>query len=436
MLNRLGIVRETKNEWERRVPLTPDDLKKLISDYSFNAIIQPSDRRIFSEDSYRDTGVVVQDDLSSCDVIVGIKEVKIKDLLADKVYLYFSHTIKGQSYNMPMLQKLIDLKCTLLDYERMVNEKDQRLIYFSYHAGVAGFIDTLWSFGQRLEVEGIRSPFSSIKQSLHYTDQSEAEAEIKKLGDLIRKDGLPEKISPLVIGITGYGNVSRGVQHMLDFLPVEQVNPDQIHEISNKSTASLNTVYKVVFEEKDMVESVSRSTIFDLQEYYSYPERYKAKFERYLEHISILINASFWDTAYPRHVTMDNLKKLFSETRKPSLRVIGDISCDVDGGIECTVKATDPGNPVFVYEPESDMIRDGVEGNGPVIMSVDNLPSELPKDASIYFSSVLREFIPSLVSADFSVGFDDLDLPYALKKAIIVHKGELTSDYLYLNKYL
>jgi alpha-aminoadipic semialdehyde synthase len=116
--------------------------------------------------------------------------------------------------------------------------------------------------------------------------------------------------------------------------------------------------------------------------------------------------------------------------------VIGDISCDVDGGIECTVKATDPGNPVFVYVPEDDSIRDGVKGNGPVIMSVDNLPSELPKDASIYFSSVLREFIPALVRADFSVDFDDLDLPYALKKAIIVYKGEFTSDYLYLNEYL
>ncbi|MCK4754394.1 MAG: hypothetical protein KAS58_04120, partial [Calditrichia bacterium] len=132
----------------------------------------------------------------------------------------------------------------------------------------------------------------------------------------------------------------------------------------------------------------------------------------------------------------DNLKKLFSGTGKPSLRVIGDISCDVDGGIECTVKATDPGNPVYVYEPENDAILDGVTGNGPVIMAVDNLPSELPKDASVYFSSVLREYIPALVAADFSVGFDDLNLPYALKKAVIVFKGELTREYTYLKKYL
>lgn len=436
MRNRIGIVRETKNEWERRVPLIPDDLKKIISEHSFTAIIQPSDNRIFPDDAYRETGAIVQDDLSSCDLIVGIKEVKIEDLFAKKIYIYFSHTIKGQSYNMPMLQKLMDLKCTLIDYERMVNEKDQRLIYFSYHAGVAGIIDTLWSFGQRLEREGIRSPFSLIKQSLNYADQSEAETEFKELGDQIRTEGLTEKITPLVVGITGYGNVSRGVQHMLDFLPIKEVHPDQIHEIEKKSVTSSNTVYKVVFEEKDMVKSVSGSTTFDLQEYYNYPERYKTKFELYLKYISILVNASFWDTPYPRHLTKDNLKKLFSGTGKPSLRVIGDISCDVDGGIECTVKTTDPGNPVYVYEPENDTILDGVTGNGPVIMAVDNLPSELPKDASVYFSSVLREYIPALVTADFSVGFDDLDLPYALKKAVIVFKGELTSEYTYLKNYL
>jgi alpha-aminoadipic semialdehyde synthase len=436
MRNTIGIVREIKNEWERRVPLTPDDLKKLISKYSFTTIIQPSDNRIFPDSAYQKTGATVQDDLAACDLIIGIKEVKIKDILANKAYLYFSHTIKGQSHNMPMLQKLINLKCTLMDYERMVNEKDQRLIYFSFHAGVAGIIDTLWSFGQRLESEGIRSPFSLVKQSLNYADQSVAEAEFKKLGDQILTTGLPEQITPLVVGITGYGNVSHGVQHMLNLLPVKEIVPDQIHDIKNDSTTKSKKIYKVIFAEKDMMESVPKRTTFDLQDYYNFPERYKSKFEPYLKHISILINASFWDTQYPRHVTKGNLKKLYFGTNTPSLRVIGDISCDVEGGIECTVKATDPGNPVFVYEPDKDEISDGVIGNGPVIMAVDNLPSELPKDASKYFSSVLRDFIPALADVDFSTNFEDLNLPYALKKAVIVHNGELTDEYTYLKKYL
>jgi alpha-aminoadipic semialdehyde synthase len=127
---------------------------------------------------------------------------------------------------------------------------------------------------------------------------------------------------------------------------------------------------------------------------------------------------------------------LYSGDYRSSLRVIGDISCDVDGGVECTVKATDPGNPVFVYEPQHDNIREGIHGNGPVVMAVDNLPSELPKDASVYFSSVLKDFIPALASCDFSENYDELALPYPLKKAVIVHKGELTPDYTYLNEFL
>ena len=435
-MNTLGIVRETKNEWERRVPLTPTDLKKLMADYSFKTIIQPSENRIFNDEAYQDSGATLENDLTSSDLIIGIKEIKIADLLKDKAYLYFSHTIKGQSYNMPMLQKLMDLNCTLMDYERMVNEKDQRLIFFSYHAGVAGMIETMWAFGKRLEYEGIDSSFSRIKQSLDYADQSEAEDEFKKLGEDIKINGLPEQISPLIIGITGYGNVSRGVQHMLDLLPVKEITTDQLQKIKKDSELDPNLIYKVVFAEKDMVEPVSSDTVFDLQDYYTNPEKYKAGFERFLSSLSILVNASFWDTKYPRHVTKNGLQKLFSGTNRPSLRVIGDISCDVNGGIEATAKATDPGNPVFVYHPQEDIIQDGVEGEGPVIMAVDNLPSELPKDASVYFSSVLKEFIPNLVTCDFTKSYDKIELPYALKRAVIVHQGELTPEYKYLEKYL
>jgi alpha-aminoadipic semialdehyde synthase len=436
MPNTLGIVRETKNEWERRAPLIPDDLKSLISEYSIKFVIQPSDNRIFPNQAYQDAGAIIDDDLSECELIVGIKEIKSEDLLKEKAYLYFSHTIKGQSYNMPMLQKLIDKKCTLMDYERMVNENDQRLIYFSYHAGVAGIIDTLWSFGQRLDSEMISSPFSLIKQSLHYSDQSAAEEEFNKVGNLIRENGLPKQISPLIIGITGYGNVSRGVQKMLDLLPVIEISPEHLSHIKNNSELSSKHVYKVVFKEKNMVEPVSPDTKFDLHDYYNNPQRYKSKFQQYLNYLSILVNTSFWDTPYPRHVTKKSLKKLYSGDYRSSLRVIGDISCDVDGGVECTVKATDPGNPVFVYEPQHDNIREGIHGNGPVVMAVDNLPSELPKDASVYFSSVLKDFIPALASCDFSENYDELALPYPLKKAVIVHKGELTPDYTYLNEFL
>lgn len=436
MSNRIGIVRETKNTWERRVPLIPEDLEKLISDFSIEAVIQPSKNRIFTDEEYRKIGAHVEEDLSRCDVILGIKEVKFADLIAGKTYLYFSHTIKGQSYNMPLLQKLLDLSCSLIDYERMVNENNQRLIYFSYHAGVAGIIDTFWALGQRLQWEGIDSPFSVINQTLHYSDQKKAESDFKKLADNIRTDGLPGELLPLVVGITGYGNVSRGVQDILDLLPIKEIQVDELKEIKDRTSDHSNIIYKVVFKEKDMVRPISEQSGFDLEEYYSYPERYQADFAQYLPFLTVLVNASFWDTKYPRHVSNESLNKLYWRNKSPMLRVIGDISCDVEGGIECTLKATDPGNPIFVYDPRKNDIQDGVAGNGPVIMSVDNLPSELPRDASVYFSSVLKDMIPALAQADFTQNFDKLNLPYSLKTAVIAHKGKLTKEYEYLYKYL
>ena len=216
MVRKIGIVRETKNKWERRVPLIPADIKNLIRELGLDVIVQPAANRIFSDQEFKAAGAQIAEDLTGCEMIFGIKEVKIPDLIAGKTYLFFSHTTKGQSYNMPMLQKLLDLECSLVDYERMVNEKNQRLIYFSFHAGVAGTIETFWAYGQRLAWEKISSPFSSVRQTLTYADQDEAEAAFSVLGEKIKRVGLPPAISPLVVGITGYGNVSRGAQHMLE----------------------------------------------------------------------------------------------------------------------------------------------------------------------------------------------------------------------------
>jgi saccharopine dehydrogenase (NAD+, L-lysine-forming) len=436
MTNILGIVRETKNEWERRVPLIPADIKELIDNLAAEIVIQPSKNRIFSDQEFGASGAGVKEDLTDCDLILGIKEVRIADLIPRKTYVYFSHTIKGQSYNMPMLQKLLDLQCTLIDYERMVDENNQRLIYFSYHAGVAGTIESLWAFGQRLAWEKIRSPFTSIKQALTYRDQAAAETAFAALGNEIKTRGLPAAIAPLVIGITGYGNVSRGVQHMLDLLPLDKITPAELPGLHQREKGRNDRIYQVIFKEEDMVAPLTAERPFDLQDYYRHPQNYRADFQKYLPELDILINASFWDSVYPRHVSKEGLHMLFSQAEKPRLRVIGDISCDVDGGIQCTARVTDPGNPVYVYDPQTDKIEDGFAGQGPVIMAVDNLPSELPKDASVYFSSVLKTLVPDLLKTDWNGPFHKLALPYALKTAIIVYQGHLTEAYQYLKDFI
>jgi len=317
----------------------------------------------------------------------------------------------------------------------VTDEDGRRLIFFGNYAGLAGMIDTLWALGKRLAWEGIPNFFEGVNRALDYRDLAAAREAIRRVGERIADAGLPEAITPLVVGFAGYGNVSRGAQEILALLPVCEVAPEELRTLHKEKETSNRVVYKVVFKEEDMVKRVDSKRPFDLQEYYQYPERYQGIFKRYLAHLSVLVNAIYWDTAYPRLVTKAVVKKMY-EKGQPRLRVIGDISCDVEGAIECTIKSTDPHNPVYVYNVADDQAIDGVEGNGPVIMAVDILPSELPREASVYFSGVLKEYIPAIAQADFTGDFDACDLPAPIKRAVIAYRGELTPDYSYLKKYL
>jgi len=191
-----------------------------------------------------------------------------------------------------------------------------------------------------------------------------------------------------------------------------------------------------VFKEKDLVEPVNSDDSFELQDYYDKPEKYKSKFEQYIPKLSVLMNCIFWDTQYPRLMTLDYLKKAWSKSTKQKLKVLGDISCDIDGAIQCTTKSTVPGYPVYTYNPLNGEVKDGFEGAGPVVMAVDNLPCELPAEASQAFSKVLVDFIPSLINADYNEPFKKLVLPKELLYGLILHRGDLTPDYKYLQKYL
>ena len=195
-------------------------------------------------------------------------------------------------------------------------------------------------------------------------------------------------------------------------------------------------LYKVVFKECDLVEPKNADNVFELQDYYNNPEKYNSKFEQYVPKLSILMNCIYWDTPYPRLITLDYLKKHWTGKESPKLKVIGDISCDIDGAIQCTTKSTEPGNPVYVYNPKDSIIIDGVEGSGPVIMAVDNLPCELPEEASKSFSKVLVGFVPQLVKADYDVAFRDLKLPNEVQRGMILYQGQLNEEYQYLKQYL
>jgi len=433
---KFGIRDEDKSPWERRVPLVPADLKDLNA-AGIRTVVQTSPRRAFADEEFTAAGVPVQQDLSDCDVIIGIKEIPPSKLQPGKIYLFFPHVIKGQAANMPMLRRLMELKATLIDYERIVDEKNRRLIFFGRHAGLAGMINTLWALGRRLDIEGVRSPFSRLKQARNYADLSGAREDLQRIAAYVREDGVPEAVHPLVVGVTGYGNVSHGAQEILDVLPVKPVSPSDLSGVAHDRSLSRNLIYKVVFKEGDLVEPLEDGKSFDLNDYYRHGKTgYRGIFERHLDHLSVLVNCIYWDERYPRLLTRDQCCRMWASGRRPKLVVIGDISCDVNGSIECSVKATEPGNPVYVYDPATGNARDGFEGHGPVMMAVDILPAEIPRESSADFSRVLARLLPEMGKADFSRGFSALLLPAELKRAVIVYQGELTPDYAYLKSFL
>ena len=428
----IGIRHENKSQWETRAPLVPLDVRSLIRDHGVEFCIQRSPIRVFPEAKYASAGAAVSDDLADCRVVVGIKEIPPDKLAPDRTYVFFSHTIKGQPVNMPMLRRLMELNCQLIDYERIVDAQGRRLVFFGRFAGLAGMIDTLWALGQRWQYEGVETPFTTIRQAYRYEDLEQAKSDITKVGEHIRRDGLPEACQPLVCGFAGYGQVSQGAQEIYDLLPVEEVSPGDLPSVPRSG----KVCFKVVFHEKHMVERVEAASPFELQEYYDYPERYRGRFFGYVPHLTVLVNGIYWEPKYPRLVTLGSLRELYGRKERPRLRVIGDITCDIEGSVECNLRATEPDQPVFVYEPRTGQTRDGVAGDGPVVLAVNHLPCELPVDSSIHFSRSLSPFIPALARADFTAPLVGSGLPPVLLRATIVYHGKLTEPYRYLEQYL
>ena len=431
-----GIRREDKNKWERRTPLIPRHVEELHRKHGIEFIVQPSAIRVFPESEYKSPSAKVDEDLSPCSAIFAVKEIPLELLLPGRTYVFFAHVIKGQRFNMPMLRRLMELGCNLVDYEKVVDDKGRRLIFFGRHAGLAGAVETLCALGRRLESEGISNPFSQLKHPHEYRDLHDIEQAIKAVSNSIAGDGLPRELTPLVIGIAGYGNVGTGAKEIIDLLPNREVQASDLAALSQQPDARNDIIYKVVFKEEDSVEPLSPDNRFELKDYFEHPEKYKGRFETYLPHLTVLVNAIYWEARYPRLVTNKALKKLFSGPQRPKLRVIGDVSCDIEGAIEATVRSTEPGSPCYVYNTADGTTRDGYEGKGVVIMAVDNLPCEIPAESSEYFSKVLKNYVAPIVDADYSKSFDELDLPPEIKRAVILQQGRLTPEFKYLEEFV
>ena len=408
-----GIRREDKNRWERRAPLTPTHVAELIGEHGLSIAVQPSPNRIFPDDEYCAAGAALQEDLSDCQVMLCVKEIPPRLLVPAKPYFCFPHVTKGQPNNMPLLRRILAARCTLIDYERIVDRFGKRLIFFGRHAGYAGMIDALWALGQRMRSEGVETAFTEVQPSHRYRDVGEA-AEIvaETVGRQIREKGVSSGLHPLVCGFTGGGNVALGAQEIFDRLPMVEIDPDDLPQLERDKSLSRRAVYKAVFRREQ-----------------------RSDFARHLRHLTILVNGIYWEPGQARLVTREELKLIWDRAQ-PRLRVIADITCDVAGSIEATVRTTTPDDPVYVYEPESGNVRFGVEGRGPVVLAVDNLPAEFPRDATEHFGDSLFPFLANVARADYDVPFRHLTLPAGVLAGVITHAGELAPSYRHLQRYL
>ncbi len=433
-MTKVGIRCEDK-PYELRTPIPPEHVKAFAEKHGFEFVVEHSTQRAYKDEEYKQVGAQISELRGSpVKIIFGLKEIPSAEFEKDKVYLFFAHVIKGQSYNMDMLRRILGVGATLIDYERIVDSAEKRLVFFGNWAGYAGMSETLRALGQRLEYEGIKPNPFKLKPTYEYDGLSALEDAVRKIGKRIKAEGFAKELAPLVTGFIGYGNTSKGAQAIFDLLPHEEVKPGELNQLE------LNThkLYKVVFREEDTVRPRDPKAMFELQHYYKHgKELYKSQFMKYVPHITVLMNCIYWTDKYPKMITKEELREHWDQTGgKPRLRVVGDISCDIEGAIEFTLDSTKPYKPCFVYHPQTEEMHFGIEGSGVVVMAVDNLPTELPREASTSFSESLERFVPAIVKADYSVPFAELDLPPEAKIAVIVYRGELTPDYKYLEQYL
>ncbi|HHQ48911.1 MAG TPA: hypothetical protein ENK19_08535, partial [Acidobacteria bacterium] len=364
--NVLGIRRETKNRWERRAPLAPGHVAQLVREHGVRILVEPSPLRVFPDQDYVAAGAELAEDLSPCRVILGVKEIPPAALLPRRTYLYFAHVIKGQPENMPALARHLELGSTLVDYERVTDRQGRRLIFFSRHAGYAGAIDALWALGQRLMAEGLRTPLAEVRRALAYSNLDEALRHLTEVGDRIRRIGLPAGVGPLVLGVMGRGSVAQGVWEVISRLPLERVEPEELAQLAAEADRPPNLVYGVTFDRAHRLERAGGG--FDAAELADHPERYRSIMDRWLPSLTVLFNAVYWEPGQPVLVSREQLAALLGRGRT-RLRVIADITCDIGGSVEATVRATDPGDPVYVYDPFTGDTAAGVEGRGVVVLA-------------------------------------------------------------------
>ncbi|GJQ14971.1 hypothetical protein GpartN1_g6762.t1 [Galdieria partita] len=449
----LGIIRETRSHWERRTPIVPDHVRKLV-ELGIQVYVQPSKLRIFSDEAYEEAGAILTEDLSVCGTILGVKQVSVSSLLPQRTFCMFSHTIKAQPENMPLLDAVLERKVRLIDYEAIVEVSQdasegklpgKRLVAFGRFAGLAGTITFLRGLGERLLALRYNTAFLHMGSAYMYPDLETAKDAVKRVGRMIEERGLPKELCPFIFAVTGNGRVSQGVQEILTLLPCMKVNVDELSTLSSSSVTEdmRRRIYYCVVTTEHMVTPIDSNVVFSKSDYYRNPSNYRPIFhEKVAPYVSVIIHGSYWDMSFCRLLTDSQLQSIVilqSQQRKKRLIGICDITCDYEGAIESLKKFTSIERPFYVYDTMNKDCLDDLSSLpewGILFHATDNLPAELAKESSEHFSNSLLPFLPKLAS-HMPTNITELryeDLPLELQRACIATNGKLTPHFSYISR--
>ena len=396
---KFGIIKERKSPPDRRVVFSPNELAKLKQLYHEATVaVESSDIRIFSDTQYKSMGITVTDDVSDCDVLFGVKEVPVENLIPNKAYFFFSHTIKKQPYNRKLLKAILEKNIDLYDHETIVDAENRRLIGFGKYAGMVGVYNGIRAFG--------------IKFELFKLPKAETLVGKEALIAHLKRITLP----PLKFVVTGTGKVGSGAKEILDAIKVKEVTVDNY--LTKNYTQS-------VYVQLDVLEYNKRidGQVLDFNDFTSHPEAYVSDFEKFTKVSDIYYAGHFYDNAAPMILTQEMLNA--SDCK---LRVVADISCDVNGPIACTLRSSTIEEPIYGYFPLEHKEVDVFHPAAIVVMAVDNLPCEIPKDASEGFG---EQFMEHVIPAFFNGDKDGI-----LQRAKITEKGKLNPRFAYLQDYV
>ena len=397
---KVGIIREEKVPIDRRVPFIPEQAHEIKQKFpGVEVVVQSSPIRCYEDEEYRALGIEVRESLEDCDILFGVKEVPPELLIPGKTYFFFSHTIKEQSYNRTLLQTILQKGIKLVDYEVLTDANQARIVAFGRYAGIVGAYNGIWTFGRRNDLFALRRAHECF-------DLEDLKSEFKKV-----------VLPPIKIVVTGGGRVAKGAMEVLMGMGIRKTAPAEF---------LAHSFQEPVFTQLEMEDYHLRrgGGNFDLHEFFESPERYQGDFLKYAHTADLLIACAFWAPNAP--VLFDRVDMLKEDFR---LKVIADVTCDIEGSIPSTKRPSTIDDPIYDYNASENKVMEPLSSKGNVtVMAIDNLPAELPRDASRDFGrDLIDKALPNLFGND----------PEGIiQRATIAEQGDLIERYEYLRDYV